>query len=156
MRRHPTHAPYIALFFILPLIVFFQQTIGGKTLLPLDNLYQYAPYNTYRETIGVPEIPHNALVSDLVLQNVHWKAFIRQSLNMGEIPLWNPHQLSGVPFLAAGQQSAFYPLGILYYLLPLASAYGWFMVVNLGLAGIFMYAFSSPLGSIGSGRWWQG
>ncbi|MDX2077060.1 MAG: oligosaccharide flippase family protein [bacterium] len=146
MHRILTHLPFIALFFILPLILFFQQTIGGKTLLPTDNLYQYEPYATYRDELGVPEIPHNALLSDLVLQNVHWKEFIRQSLGMGEIPLWNPHQLSGVPFLAAGQQSAFYPLGILYYVLPLASAYGWFMVVNLGLAGALMYGLALNLG----------
>ncbi len=146
MRRLISHLPILALFFILPLILFFQQTIGGKTLLPTDNLYAYEPYATYRETLGVPEIPHNALLSDLVLQNVHWKEFIRQSLGMGEIPLWNPHQLSGVPFLAAGQQSAFYPLGILYYVLPLASAYGWFMVMNLGLAGVLMYGLALNLG----------
>ncbi|MCU0481161.1 MAG: oligosaccharide flippase family protein [Anaerolineae bacterium] len=146
MRRLIHHLPIIALFFILPLILFFQQTIGGKTLLPTDNLYQYEPYATYRDELGVPEIPHNALLSDLVLQNVHWKNFIRQSLNSGEIPLWNPHQLSGVPFLAAGQQSAFYPLGVLYYVLPLASAYGWFMVVNLGLAGVLMYGYALNVG----------
>lgn len=146
MRRFINHLPIIALFFLLPLILFFQQTVGGKTLLPTDNLYQYEPYATYRDELGVPAIPHNALLSDLVLQNVHWKSFIRQSLSEGEIPLWNPHQLSGVPFLAAGQQSAFYPLGILYYVLPLASAYGWFMVVNLGLAGVLMYGYALNIG----------
>lgn len=146
MRRVIRHLPSIALFFILPLILFFQQTIGGKTLLPTDNLYQYEPYATYRDKLGVPDVPHNALLSDLVLQNVQWKQFIRQSLSMGEIPLWNPHQFSGIPFLAAGQQSAFYPLSILYYILPLASAYGWFMVVNVGLAGVFMYGFALNMG----------
>jgi len=146
MRRFINHLPIIVLFFLLPLILFFQQTVGGKTLLPTDNLYQYEPYATYRDELGVPAIPHNALLSDLVLQNVHWKTFIRQSLSEGEIPLWNPHQLSGVPFLAAGQQSAFYPLGVLYYVLPLASAYGWFMVINLGLAGVLMYGYALNLG----------
>lgn len=146
MRRIITHLPNITLFFILPLILFFQQTIGGKTLLPTDNLYQYEPYATYRDDLGVPAIPHNALLSDLVLQNVHWKEFIRQSLSAGEIPLWNPHQFSGIPFLAAGQQSAFYPLGMLFYILPLATAYGWFMVLNLGVAGALMYGFGLNVG----------
>ncbi len=146
MRRFITHMPSIALFFILPLILFFQQTVGGKTLLPTDNLYQYEPYATYRDELGVPEIPHNALLSDLVLQNVHWKEFIRQSLSAGEIPLWNPHQFSGIPFLAAGQQSAFYPLGVMFYILPLATAYGWFMVLNVGFAGALMYGFGLNVG----------
>ncbi|RMF77420.1 MAG: hypothetical protein D6737_17745, partial [Chloroflexi bacterium] len=63
-----------------------------------------------------------------------------------EIPLWNPHQFAGIPFLAAGQQSTLYPFSILYYVLPLPAAYGWFTVVQLWLAGVFMYAFVRGLG----------
>ena len=131
----------ITLLFALPLGLFWAQTLGGKTLIPADNLYQYEPYATYREVVGAPEIPHNALLSDLVLQNYQWKAFIKQSLANGEIPLWNPHQFAGIPFMAAGQPSTLYPLNAIYYLLPLEWAYGWFTVVNLWLAGVMMYAY---------------
>src|SRR5690606_33483132 len=72
---------------------------------------------------------------------MQWKLFIRQQLAQGEIPLWNPYQFSGIPFLAAGQQSALYPFSLLYYVLPLPAAYGWFTVVQLWLAGMFMYLF---------------
>jgi hypothetical protein len=135
--------------FVLPLILFSAQTLGGRTLLPTENLYQSLPYAAYRAERGVPDVPHNALLSDLVLQNMQWKAFIRQNIAAGELPLWNPHQFSGIPFLAAGQQSAFYPLSILYYALPLPAAYGWFTVITLWMAGAFLYAF---LRGIGVGR----
>ena len=115
--------------------------MGGRTLLPAENLYQYEPYATYRAEAGAPEVPHNHLLSDLVLQNMQWKSFTLESLRQGEIPLWNPHQFSGIPFLAAGQQSALYPFSMLYYVLPLSAAYGWFTVLQLGLAGVFMYAY---------------
>lgn len=134
------------LLFLLPLILFWPQTIGGKTLIPTENLYQYEPYATYADQVGAPETPHNHLLSDLVLQNYQWKSFIRQNIDQGEIPLWNPHQFSGIPFMAAGQQSTLYPPSVLYYVLPLTSAYGWFTVVNLWLAGLFMYAFMRGLG----------
>ena len=62
------------------------------------------------------------------------------------MPLWNPYLFAGVPFLAAGQHSALYPLSILYYVLPLDKAYGWFTVVNLALAGMFMFIFMRTLG----------
>ncbi len=130
-----------ALLFILPLIVFWAQTVGGKTLIPAENLYQYEPYATYREVVGAPEVPHNHLVSDLVLQNYQWKSFIRQSIAAGEVPLWNPHQFAGIPFLAAGQPSTLYPLSAIYYTMPLEWAYGWFTVVNLWLAGLTMFMF---------------
>ena len=141
MRRFRSDLAIIALLFLLPLVMFWPQTLGGRTLLPTENLYQYEPYATYREVVRAPEVPHNHLVSDLVLQNMQWKLFIREQLAQGEIPLWNPYQFSGIPFLAAGQQSALYPFSLLYYVLPLPAAYGWFTVVQLWLAGVFMYLF---------------
>ncbi|MBZ0309029.1 MAG: YfhO family protein, partial [Anaerolineae bacterium] len=132
--------------FLLPLIFFFPVTLGGKTLIPADNLYQVEPWVSYRESQDVPEIPHNALLSDLVLQNYQWKNFLRQSLEQGEIPLWQPNQFSGTPFLANGQHSALYPFSVIYYVLPLETAYGWFTVSQLWLAGLFMYCFVRGLG----------
>ncbi len=148
-RRIITETAIALALFALPLMVFWPQTMGGRTLLPSENLYQYEPLATYREVANAPSTPHNHLLSDLVLQNMQWKAFIRQQVAAGEIPLWNPHQFGGIPFLAAGQSSALYPLSALYYLLPLTAAYGWFTVVNLGLAGWLMYVF---LRGIGAGR----
>ena len=147
LRRRLPDIGIIGLLLILPLILFWEQTLGGKTLIPAENLYQYEPFASYREEAHAPDIPHNQLLSDLVLENYQWKSFIRQSLAEREIPLWNPHQFSGTPFMAAGQQSTLYPVSLLYYVLPLPAAYGWFTVVNLGLAGVFMYLFLRGLGA---------
>ncbi len=136
----------VGLLFALPLILFWQQTLGGRTLIPAENLYQYQPYAAYREAAGAPAVPYNHLVSDLVLQNYQWKSFIRDQFAVGEFPLWNPHQFGGIAFFAAGQQSTLYPFSILYYVLPLWLAYGWFTVFQLWLAGAFMYAFTRGLG----------
>lgn len=136
----------VGLLFLLPLVMFFQQTVGGRTLLPTENLYQYEPYATYREIVSAPDVPHNHLVSDLILQNYQWKSYLRDTIDRREVPLWNPHQFSGIPFMAAGQQSALYPLSLIYYVLPLTAAYGWFTVLNLWLAGVFTYLFLRGLG----------
>jgi O-antigen/teichoic acid export membrane protein len=124
---------------ILPIAFFAPVTIGGKTLIPADNLYQYEPWASHRAEQGVPEIPHNALLSDLIFQNYQWKHFLKESLSKGDIPLWQPNQFSGTPFLANGQHSAYYPFTLIYYILPLWLAFGWFTVSQLWLAGIFMY-----------------
>lgn len=147
MRRYTPDFALIFLLLLLPLIVFSQQTLGGRTLLPTENLYQYEPYATYRDVVGAPDVPYNHLVSDLVLQNMQWKAFIRDSIDQREVPLWNPHQFSGIPFMAAGQQSTLYPLSLIYYVMPLTAAYGWFTVINLWLAGVFMYLLLRGLGA---------
>ncbi|NWF70464.1 MAG: flippase [Chloroflexi bacterium] len=139
LRRH---LPPVLILLALPLLLFWQQTLGGHTLLPADNLYQTEPYASYRQQVGAPEIPHNHLLDDLVLENLQWKAFIRESLALGEFPLWNPHQFAGIPFFAAGQPSTLYPFNLLYYVMDLGPAYGWFTVLQLWLAGVCMYLFA--------------
>lgn len=148
MRRFRSFAPdifIISLLFLLPLGFFYQQTLGGRTLIPTENLFQYEPYATYAEVVQAPSV-HNDVLSDLILENYQWKSFVRQQIALGEVPLWNPHQFSGIPFLAAGQHSALYPLSVIYYIMPLWLAYGWFTVANLWLAGVFMFLFARGLG----------
>jgi O-antigen/teichoic acid export membrane protein len=130
---------------ILPLLLFWPVTVGSKTLIPADNLYQWQPYRAFADAQGVSLPPHNELLSDLVLENLTWKQFIVQSIRAREVPLWNPYLFAGVPFLAAGQHSALYPLSGLFYILPLTRAYGVFTVVQLWLAGMFMYVFGRVL-----------
>ncbi|HRE25868.1 MAG TPA: hypothetical protein PK954_04480, partial [Anaerolineales bacterium] len=139
MRRSRSDLLAAVLLFALPLTLYWQVTLGGRTLIPTDNLGRYEPYASARADLGLPEIPHNMLVSDLVLENLLWKEFIRDSLAEGQLPLWNPYLFAGVPFLAAGQHSGLYPLTWLHYVLPNAVAFGWFAVGQLWLAGLGFY-----------------
>jgi O-antigen/teichoic acid export membrane protein len=116
--------------------------ITQTSLLPYDNLYTFAPWNALQPGLT----PHNDLLSDLVLENAVWKQHIRESLAQGELPLWNPKILTGLPFLAAGQASTFYPLNVLFYVLPLEWAFGWFTALQVALAGINMYLLGRVLG----------
>ncbi|MBE7550518.1 MAG: oligosaccharide flippase family protein [Anaerolineales bacterium] len=129
---------------LLPLLLFWPVTVGPNTLLPVDNLFAYEPWVTYKESLGVG-LPQNQLLSDLILENYVWKKFIRESIAAGQLPLWNPYILSGQPFLANGQHSALYPFSLLFYILPLSKAYGWFTVSQLWLAGVGMYIFLRTL-----------
>ncbi len=131
--------------FILPLILFAPVTLGSRTLLPVDNLFAFEPYLSAADELGVDQ-PHNHLLSDLILQNYAWKRFIVQSIQARQLPLWNPYLFAGSPFLAAGHHSALYPLSAIFYVLPLWRAYGFFAVIQLGLAGVFMYILTRVLG----------
>ncbi|UCC61804.1 MAG: YfhO family protein, partial [Anaerolineae bacterium] len=129
----------------LALILFWPQTFGGKTLLPADNLFQWEPWQSFAAEQGVAQ-PHNSLLSDLVLENYVWKRFILEPLRQpggltDKLPLWNPYLFAGSPFLATGQHSALYPFSLIFYLLPLTQAYGWFSALQLFLAGLFTYVF---------------
>ena len=135
---------------LLPLLLFWPVTAGSRTLLPADNLYQWEPYRSAAAELGVDLPPHNELLSDLVLENMVWKQFIVESLQARQLPMWNPHLFGGIPFLAAGQHSALYPLSLLFYILPLTRAYGLFTVLQLWLAGASMYTLARVLRM---GRW---
>lgn len=130
----------LAGFLLLPLVLFADVTIGGSTMLPVDNLFQWQPWASAAAELGVGA-PHNTLISDLILENYVWRQFILDSLAAGEIPLWNPYLFAGAPFLATGQSAAYYPFSAFFLILPLANAYGWYTVSQLWLAGVFAYLF---------------
>ncbi|MEM7126320.1 MAG: oligosaccharide flippase family protein [Chloroflexota bacterium] len=142
----------LALFMLLllPMLWFLPvlfPAISGLTLLPYDNLYSFEPWRSQQPNL----VPHNNLLLDLVLENAVWKEHIRQTFAdgsmglSGRFPLWNPHILTGLPFFAAGQSSTLYPLNILFYVMPLEAAYGWFTALQIALAGINTYLFCRVL-----------
>jgi hypothetical protein len=65
--------------------------------------------------------------------------FGRASLWHGELPLWNPLNHSGIPFLAQWNTTVLYPLSWFYFLLPLPWSLGYFCLGHLVLAGLAMY-----------------
>ena len=144
LRQKRPEVLVVVLYFLLPLCLFAPQTLGGRTLVPAENLYQYEPWYGERHEVGAPR-PHNTLLSDLLLQNYGWQLFLREQLTAGELPLWNPYQFAGQPFFAAGQASALYPLKLIFHILPVHAAYGWHMVFNLWLAGVGMYFYLRTL-----------
>lgn len=131
---------------LLPVLWFAPQTLGGKTLLPADNLFTFEPWKQFAAEQGVG-VPYNPLVSDLILENYGWKSLIVEALRSGNPQdiLWSPRLFGGAPFLAAGQHSALYPLSILFYVMPLWRAFGIFTWLQLGLAAVGMYLFARSL-----------
>ena len=144
-RRLRPDALIVLAYLILPLLLYAGVTLGPRTMLPADNLFQWPPWQAAAAEFDATP-PHNALIGDLIIQNYPWKRFTLSSLRGGEIPLWNPYLFAGAPFLANGQHSALYPFSVLYLVLPLAKAYGWFVLSQVWLAGVSMYVFGRILG----------
>jgi O-antigen/teichoic acid export membrane protein len=145
LRRFRAEVLMVAGFLLLPLLLFGNVALGSQTMVPADNLFQWQPWASAAESFGIA-YPYNGLLSDVILENYAWKQFIVDSLGQGEIPLWNPYILAGTPFLATGQHSAYYPFSLLFMILPLAKAYGWFTISQLWLAGILAYVLGRTLG----------
>ncbi len=146
MRRYWRDLVFLILLTVLPLLLFSSVSLGNKTLLPADALYQFEPYRSGASSFDNPTA-HNPLLLDLVLENFVWKQFLVDSVRAGRLPLWNPYLFSGHPFFANGQHSALYPLTWIFFLIPIPRAFGVFIVLQLGIAGISMYLFGRTMQS---------
>ncbi len=137
--RLRSEAGPLLLLLLAALLFFWKVTLAGKVLLPVDNLYQFQPWASYAPAgFGGP---HNPLISDSILENYGWKRILVDSIHQRQLPLWNPYILGGTPFLAPGQASVLYPFTLLWLILPLAYAYGYFAALHMFLAGASAYAF---------------
>ena len=92
--------------------------LGGRVLLPGAMLRGFAPFG------GDATAPWTILQWDALAQYFPWRAFAGERLRAGTIPLWNPHQFAGAPFLANGQSAVFYPLSLPFWILDTARAFG--------------------------------
>ncbi|MDP8235803.1 MAG: YfhO family protein [Candidatus Erginobacter occultus] len=79
----------------------------------------------------------------------YWRGFGFGALRSGTIPLWNPAVFCGVPFAAYPESALFYPLNLVFLLLPLPTALNTSFIIHLGLLALFTFCW---LRYTGSGR----
>jgi hypothetical protein len=65
--------------------------------------------------------------------------FQRECFWHGELPLWDPYNNCGVPFLAQWNTMPLYPPSLIYLLLPLQWSLGFFCLLHLWFAGFGMF-----------------
>lgn len=151
MRRRSRDLILVGLLLLFPLLLFAPVALGTRTLVPADALYLFEPYRSAADTLGVDAV-QNPLLADLILENYAWKQFLVDAVRSRELPLWDPYLFTGHPFLANGQHSALYPLTWLFFLIPTWRAFGIFVVLQLGIAGVWMYVLGRVIdaGRIGA------
>ncbi len=66
-------------------------------------------------------------------------AYHRDAFWRGEIPLWNPYNDAGLPFLAQWNTMVLYPGSLIYLLLPLPWSLSFFCLAHQFCAGMGMY-----------------
>src|SRR5262245_30565640 len=119
-----TARPYLALL-VLALLVFWP-----LVLHPTETLYSDT--------------------NDLLAEHLPAKLFLVRSLReTGELPLWNPEQYAGSPFVHDIQVGLFYPPNLPLYFLnePAVGPFvSWLVFAHVVLAGWLMYAYARHAG----------
>ncbi|RYX85919.1 hypothetical protein EON83_03960 [bacterium] len=125
-----------AIFIIFALAFWARVLFLGRVLLPGDMLRGFAPFG------GIPNASWTILQWDALAQYFPWRHFAASELQKGHIPLWNPFQFTGTPFLANAQSAVFYPLNIPFWIFDTAYAFGIsaFLGSLVALAGTFLLA----------------
>jgi hypothetical protein len=123
---------------LLPCLLLWPVVFGSDVFLPADLLKDVAPWRT-----STPNsiVPWNPLQWDGMAEFYPWRLFAAQTLKSGYLPLWNPHQFCGTPFVANSQSAVFYPLNLLFCVFPVARAFGISVLLHLFLTGSFLYGF---------------
>jgi hypothetical protein len=115
-RRSQRWIP-IGVIMILPLILFWPLVFGGKVLYWGTTLLQFYP----------------------------WRKLAVNIIRSGHVPLWNHYLGNGVPLAANLQSAVFYPLNLIYLLIPVERAMGYSAVVHVILAGLFIYLYGRTI-----------
>ena len=108
----------------------------GRVLLPGEMLGGFAPFGNN------PRAPWTILQWDALAQYFPWRHFAATQLRAGHIPLWNPYQFGGTPFVANAQSAVFYPLNLPFWVFDTAYAFGVSALLGsvVALAGTFLLA----------------
>lgn len=117
----------------------------GKTPFPSDyqvNFFQ--PWVQYPLEKG--PVKNNAQ-PDIIGQIYPWRHFSISELKQGRIPFWNPYSFSGTPHLANYQSAVFSIYNLIFFLpIKFITAWGFLVVLQPLLAGLFTYFYTRSVG----------
>lgn len=122
-----------------------------KGLVPFPANHLVTAFPPWQYYYGMP-VKNNAM-PDVVTQMYPWKHLVINLWKARQIPLWNPNNFSGSPFLANFQSAVFHPLNFLFFItkyqtlfiLPEIDAWSIMILLQPLLAGIFTYLFCREL-----------
>lgn len=134
-ERHIADTILVVALLAVPLAAAFVLSATGHTLLPSTYLSGLGPWKTAQG----PAVGWDSLLWDGMAQFYPWRAFGFRWFARGVLPLWNPHQFCGTPFLANGQSALLYPPNWLFAVLPTEYAFAWSAALHLAFAAVFTF-----------------
>jgi hypothetical protein len=83
---------------------------------------------------------------DVNLQFYPFSRYVAEAFKESRLPLWNPYQFLGSPFLAEPQAATFYPVTRLFLYWPVERVIGWSLIFHLWWAALGLYTLVRSLG----------
>jgi hypothetical protein len=141
VRRHPD-ASAAASLALLPFLVFAAALVPGAVLSPADFVLTYPPWSATAPGLR----PANNLLVDVAILFHPALLYAAAELRAGRLPVWNPHEFTGVPFFANPQSGLLFPANWVVFALPPAVGLTLAAILKVSIAGLAMYGFLRALG----------
>ena len=137
----------ILFFSVIVGIFFYPFFIQAKLPVPSDAIDSlYYPYKDFFSREYPRGFPFkNFLITDPLRQQYPWRETVISSEGKFILPLWNPYNGAGEPLMANIQSSAFYPLNILFFVLPFPISWYILIFAQPLLTGMFTYLYLENL-----------
>jgi hypothetical protein len=146
---HRERLAAVALFALLPLVLFAPALAGGRLFFPVHT-ERLLPWRT--------QVPAGRLAQDRASENVAltdklWlfdpdTSLAVAELDHGRLPTWNPSIAGGAPFLGQALYGALYPPNLLLWrLMPLTASYAWGAALHVFIAGLGLCVLARALGA---------
>lgn len=137
----------VLLITVVILVFFWQFLLKGLLPIPSDTIVGlYYPFRDAYFKTNPNGIPYkNFLVTDPVRQQIPWRKLVTDAEKKFTLPLWNSYNFAGTPLLANFQSAVFYPLNILFYLLPFNISWSLLVFMQPLLAALFLYLYLKHL-----------
>jgi hypothetical protein len=140
--------PVAILWFVLLVLVQNWPVLLMQVPLPMDIVFSFPAWGIDSR----PELAtRHAELGDLITEFYPWRSFTARAVQHRVFPLWNPYSFLGTPFQATPSNALFYPLTVLYYLLPTTVAWTLNWLLRPLLAGLFASWFGRTIGMTRSG-----
>lgn len=137
----------ILILFLLSVLFFKSFILQGNLPIPSDTIVGlYYPFRDAYFKTNPNGLPYkNFLITDPVRQQYPWRNLSIESEKKGNLSLWNPYNFSGTPLLANFQSAVFYPLNVLFFILPFTISWSTLIFLQPLLAGGFLYLYLNNL-----------
>jgi len=152
MRPRGEHATrlllaLVAVFFVVGLLTY-SPVLKGMVPFPAQMVTGFPPWETVPGKMDF--ISNGANYGDIATLFYPWRHFQSAFWREGELPLWNPHILSGSPFLGNTESALFYPPNVIFYFLPIPLAWTLKLLLNIVIAGTATALF---VRTVGGNKW---
>lgn len=142
MTERRKDALAVAFLFALITVFFSAELFTSRTLVT----YRLSGAFPWRSDATPEQLAEPSVTSDCTFSYLPRRVFATRMMRQGEIPLWNPHQFCGTPFLANYQSGVLYPVNLALYPVDPYQQMDTYLYIHFLIAAVFAYLLARRLG----------